>query len=132
MLWILDIKPDRAVILSDGLSSLTSISTCHSSGHPYLLLEVLSALKAIVNLGIDLWSVWIPVHVGIIGNEIADKLAKSAISHVSPDIIIPLSISDLVQAYPFIIYFYTFGELIGRLLKFHNFMRTLFLKYPPL
>ena len=56
---------------------------------------VSNVLQSIKDLGIDMWLVWIPAHVGIAGNEAADKLAKRAISFEEISQPIPLSIQEV-------------------------------------
>ena len=95
VLWIIDYAPDRAVIFTDSLSSLTSLENHHSCNRPYLILEIMSSFQAINSLGLDVWLVWVPAHVGITGNEVADGLARDAINSITPDISIPLSLTEI-------------------------------------
>ena len=65
----------RVAVFSDSLSSLTSIETGRSSSKPNLLNNIMSLIN---QTQADLTFVWIPSHVGILGNETADKLAGTA------------------------------------------------------
>ena len=95
LLWIIDYKPDRAVIFSDSLSSLTSIQGYHCNLRPYLLLDILNCFKELANLQIDVWLVWIPAHTGISGNEHADTLAKQATQLPIPHHLIDLAPDEI-------------------------------------
>jgi len=68
----------KVVILSDSLSSLTSIDVGRSASKPNLLNKVLGLIDRIQA---DLTFVWIPSHVDITGNEIADQIAGTATSY---------------------------------------------------
>ena len=87
-------QPDRVVILSDSLSSIQSIETNNSSRDDILKAIQLSITK-IDQLGIDLKFEWIPSHINIKGNDIADQLAKDSLSHKEIDINIKLSPSEV-------------------------------------
>ena len=63
------------VIFSDSLSSLQSIEHMRSTSRPNLVTDILELSTTIAD---RLTYVWIPSHVGILGNEIADKLAVKA------------------------------------------------------
>ena len=86
-------------IFSDSLSSLQAIDNGKSSCSPNLLNRVLELISKIPN---DINFVWIPSHVGIPGNEIADRLARDGAKHEDVDYSVPLEqgdISRLVSAY---------------------------------
>jgi ribonuclease HI len=71
--------PGRFAVLSDSLSVIHSIS---SSVHPAklsnLVLEIRKILFELVNSGYVVTLIWVPSHVGIQGNEDADRLAALA------------------------------------------------------
>jgi ribonuclease HI len=65
------------IIYTDSLSALQSLSynNCHSSP---LIFNILKFLDKLSSLGFTILFCWVPSHVGIDGNELADNAAKSA------------------------------------------------------
>ncbi|ELT93673.1 hypothetical protein CAPTEDRAFT_224783 [Capitella teleta] len=81
---------DQFNICSYSLSSLTALSNCDIT-HPYLL-SILSKQNNLVRKGKLVVFVWCPSHLGILGNEVADRLAKQAL--VMPVTKLPLPQTD--------------------------------------
>ena len=81
--WIIQVNDDLlppgrdVVIYSDSLSSLMSLETGSSSSRPNLVQDILNLIDSIVCRKITL--TWVPAHVAIRGNEVADQLAKEAL-----------------------------------------------------
>jgi ribonuclease HI len=66
----------RFLICSDSLSSLQAIDTLYS---PHTLVqEIHSLLASLASRDVTVVFCWVPGHVGIQGNELADKAAKAA------------------------------------------------------
>jgi len=73
------------VILSDSVSALQSISNAYSNSRPNLLFDILQLIKVIRCRTVVAFA-WVPAHVGIVGNEIADSIAKiSATTRINSD-----------------------------------------------
>ena len=70
-------------IFSDSLSSVESIARMSSNSRPNLIKEVFDLGNKIKN---NITVIWVPSHVGIAGNEEADKLAKAALQNIDVDI----------------------------------------------
>ena len=66
------------IVFSDSLSALTALES-FSSSHP-LVLSILEWLFLIQRRGRHVEFCWVPAHVGVSGNERADRLAKVAAS----------------------------------------------------
>ena len=66
----------KAVIFSDSLSSLQSLQVGHSKTRPELINEILQNNTEIHKNNGTVHFTWVPSHVGLQGNEDADKLAK--------------------------------------------------------
>ncbi|ELU05953.1 hypothetical protein CAPTEDRAFT_202466 [Capitella teleta] len=81
---------DQFNICSDSLSSLTALSNCDIT-HPYLL-SILTKQNNLVRKGKKVVFIWCPSHVGILGNEVADRQAKQAL--VMPVTKLPLPHTD--------------------------------------
>lgn len=101
--WIYDadsVPSHKSItIFSDSLSSLQAIDTGKSSCNPNLLNQVLALISKLPN---DINFVWIPSHIGIPGNEVADRLARDGAKHEDVDYSVPLEqgdVSRLVSAY---------------------------------
>ena len=92
-------KRKRFIIFSDSLSALEAISI-QNVDHP-LLIEFYQLYTKLSRDGHDIVLAWTPGHVGIQGNEIADRLAKNAINKtIHPSAVIPFSdIRPKVQSY---------------------------------
>ncbi|GBN08140.1 hypothetical protein AVEN_212344-1 [Araneus ventricosus] len=67
----------KFIIYTDSLSVLESLKSfyMHSHHHP-LLLNVLHLLNKLASRDFNILLCWVPSHVGIVGNEKADKAAK--------------------------------------------------------
>ena len=70
----------NVVILSDSLSALQSLVT-KTSSRPDILNEILVRVHQLQRRHIRVHLEWIPAHVGIIGNETVDSLAKESTNH---------------------------------------------------
>ncbi|GBO18790.1 hypothetical protein AVEN_102123-1 [Araneus ventricosus] len=66
------------------MSSLKAPSHYYNRMHP-VAFEILSVLQFLRNEGLNIFC-WVPSHVGISGNEIADSIAKFASAFQSQDI----------------------------------------------
>jgi ribonuclease HI len=87
------VPPDtKFVIYSDSLSSLLAIDAGRSHGHPAIINEILTVHQKI-SASIQL--VWIPSHIGILGNEMADSLANQSLRHPNIDLPVKFEILDL-------------------------------------
>jgi len=73
--WVEQIKPNRIVICSDSSSALKSIKSTKTDRED-LLVEMYTLLYRLKVEGIIVYFCWVPAHIGIVGNETADKLAK--------------------------------------------------------
>ena len=69
---------DKSVILTDSLSSLQTLSMGRASSRQYLVNECRSQIGEIQQKEHIIKLVWIPSHIGIIGNGCADRSAKEA------------------------------------------------------
>ncbi|XP_060578916.1 uncharacterized protein LOC132735901, partial [Ruditapes philippinarum] len=80
MCWIHDSDITKAVIFSDSLSSLISLKSNNSQSRPDLLNEIILLYNKVLNLGKQVTIVWCPAHIGISGNEQADRAAKMGLN----------------------------------------------------
>ena len=86
----------KVAIFSDSLSAIQSLETGISTSKPNLLLSVRKLLKQINRENrCEITFSWIPSHVGIIGNEMADTLAKLATSKSQVEIDLPREVKDV-------------------------------------
>ncbi|GBN66475.1 hypothetical protein AVEN_156343-1, partial [Araneus ventricosus] len=76
---ISDCLERKFIIYTDSLSVLESLKSfyIHSHHHP-LVLNVLHLLNKLASRDFNILLCWVPSHVGIVGNEAADKAAKLA------------------------------------------------------
>jgi ribonuclease HI len=99
--WILDdnnvlIGSRDVVIFTDSLSSLVALENERSKSRPNLVKEIINKYNKITNCSVVM--VWIPSHVGIQGNEVADRLAKEALAHDSVDVELRSGARELSEA----------------------------------
>ena len=70
-------KKSNISIFTDSLRALQSLKSGKSRTRPEILHNILKSIKSIQNKNLQVSFGWIPGHVGIIGNEIADQTAKT-------------------------------------------------------
>lgn len=71
-------RPERVVICSDSTAALFSLNSKKTSRDD-LLIEIYTIMLRIQRTGGDVQFVWVPAHVGVVGNEKADEIAKTAL-----------------------------------------------------
>ena len=77
--WVEEITPLRTVICSDSQAALMSLKTFNSDSRQDLIYEIAMSLYRTQQLGLYIKFIWIPAHVGVMGNEMVDKCAKQAL-----------------------------------------------------
>jgi ribonuclease HI len=96
--YLESIEANNVVILTDSKSALQHIARCTSTyrGTPtaYVIVDLMRKLKS-KNKNVMLQ--WIPSHIGIEGNEVADRLAKEAASEGVALHAVPFYTETLVQ-----------------------------------
>ncbi|GBM31726.1 hypothetical protein AVEN_45645-1 [Araneus ventricosus] len=85
---------DNYIIYSDSSSALESMTSLHRFSHP-LALNILELHDRPTSKGFTILFCWIPCHVGISGNELADNLAKSATNSLNS----PVPVNDVKKIY---------------------------------
>lgn len=73
-------KTKRLVICSDSLSSLQAIRDMYSRN--ILVRDILCLIHDLWTEGTEVFFIWVPSHIGISGNELADKAARAALGMV--------------------------------------------------
>ncbi|KAL4119182.1 hypothetical protein QTP88_012027 [Uroleucon formosanum] len=80
------------VILSDSLSTIRSLQNLFNPGD--IASKILNNLTIASGLGKNIVIMWIPGHLGIIGNELANKHASTAINNKETVLINKMSYDD--------------------------------------
>ncbi|GBL78442.1 putative RNA-directed DNA polymerase from transposon X-element [Araneus ventricosus] len=75
----------KFIIYTDSMSALQTLSHYDIQMHP-VALKILSILHFLRKEGFSIIFCWVPSHVGISGNEIADSIAKFASTFLTQDI----------------------------------------------
>ena len=98
MEWIINKNITNTVIFSDSLSSIMSIQSARSS-RPDLLSRFQELQDIIHNKNLNLIIEWVPAHINIKGNELADKYAKKSLDINEEDIHIhiPIGINEIMS-----------------------------------
>ena len=82
--WSIHNNIPETAILTDSLSSVQSLQSGKSHTRPDKINHILSQLDAAKTLGISIHIDWIPAHVDIPDNELADATACSAMTNGTP------------------------------------------------
>lgn len=88
-------KIKNAVICSDSYSAIVSIYNQKSESRPDLIMEILQNLFELKQIKIEVQFMWVPAHVGIKGNEEADKLAKQVVDEDRVEIELSHSLKEI-------------------------------------
>ncbi len=92
--WIEEIQPTKAVICTDCLSALNSLSSLKWLARPDMINEVMQSQFSIRQCGLVVNCVWVPPS-HMAGNEEADHLAKQTLNHSQIDIEVILSKTEI-------------------------------------
>lgn len=74
--WVENSKTRKVLIGSDSSSALNSFKNMQLDVRQDIMLEIAQTVYRIKRVGVIVKFIWIPAHIGVDGNELADKNAK--------------------------------------------------------
>jgi ribonuclease HI len=77
------------LIVSDSFSCIKALENSKLSNP--LILEILELVRKLVTYGYSIHFIWVPIHIGIAGNAVADAAAKAAVNLQSSMLTVPYS-----------------------------------------
>ncbi|XP_053403119.1 uncharacterized protein LOC128558251 [Mercenaria mercenaria] len=92
--WIPENMPRNIAIFTDSLSVLQSINTGRSHSRSDIIVDIIHKISHLSKIGIHVSLIWVPSHVGIMGNERVDQLAKQGSENGAPKQV-KLAVSDV-------------------------------------
>lgn len=94
----------NVLIISDSLSVLSSLASVpFKKSRSFLTIKIKALIHSLHSMDINVEFLWCPSHVGILGNEVADHLAKLTNSFNRPPIL-KIPSSDLLSSFRLTIY----------------------------
>lgn len=93
--WVEEKRPRKVVVASDSSSALITIKTGQSETRQDIVLEIVLLASNLMKSGVGITFVWVPAHIGVLGNEMADKCAKKATEHPSIDMAVNVSKAEV-------------------------------------
>ena len=88
-------RETRFALFTDSYSSVQALRYSANTSKSPLIAETLTLISNEICNGKQVTIIWVPSHVGIHGNEVADRLARGAIRHQNIELVIPPEIDDL-------------------------------------
>uniref|UniRef100_A0A3Q2ZQ74 Reverse transcriptase domain-containing protein n=1 Tax=Kryptolebias marmoratus TaxID=37003 RepID=A0A3Q2ZQ74_KRYMA len=79
--WVEEIRPIKTIICSDSSSVLLSLKNNQTDSRTDILMEIMHTVFRIQKMGLVVVFVWVPAHIGVLGNEMADRMAKREIKN---------------------------------------------------
>lgn len=77
--WVGKMRPQYTLICSDSAAALMTIQAGMPRVRADLVYEIRMALYRVYKMELSVAFLWVPAHVGIAGNEVADSVAKEAL-----------------------------------------------------
>jgi len=84
----------KIAIFTDSLNAATALAKTNPLMHENIQTEIIDLAESLAEQEIKIKIIWIPSHVGIEGNDMADKLAKAAVMKSQTDLNLPYSSSE--------------------------------------
>ena len=94
MQWVEEVRPGPVVICSDSASVLMTLKEGGLGARSDLMVELLTLMHRIEQAGELVGFLWVPAHVGIEGNELADGAAKRALRREKVDVKVRLGLTE--------------------------------------
>ena len=94
MQWAEEVRPGPVVICSDSASVLMTLRDGGLGARSDLMVELLTLMYRIEQAGESAGFIWVPAHVGIEGNELADGAAKRASQREEEDVKVRLGLTE--------------------------------------
>ena len=94
MQWVEEVRPGPVVICSDSASVLMTLRERGLGARSDLMVELLTLMHRIEQAGELVGFLWVPAHVGIEGNELADGAAKRTLRREKVDVKVRLGLTE--------------------------------------
>jgi len=85
-------REPKIVVFSDSMSALQCISNDHHNAREDVVREIQAVTHQLIIQGTDVTFHWVPAHIGVTGNELADRAAKEAAEGGELSVRVPLEL----------------------------------------